>query len=392
MRITIFHNAGDFSYLYGLVNGLSKIKDISIDIIDSEQSIAPFKGLHQVKVFTFILPYKKTLNLFYRIFRVFNPYVQNIIYAIKTDSKIFHIQWFNRIHNLDKLLLVNIYHLLNKKIIYTAHNVNTLERNNKDNLWNRKTLKYFYKKVDHIIVHNKKSREELIQKFNVGKEKISVIKFGLNIFTPKKGISKEEAVDKLNLPLNKKLILFFGAINTYKGLEFLLDAYKKILESNNEFHLIIAGESRDNDYFKMINDIINRDFNKNDVSTFFRYIDEDEIEYFFMAADCLVLPYRAISQSGVHFLSYTFGLPVIATDVGSFKDEDIIEGETGFICEAENSEDLKNTLIKYFNSDLYKNLELCRGKIKSWAGENYNWDNIAVKTFNCYMKLYKEGV
>lgn len=392
MRISIFHNAGDFSYLYGLVNGLSKIKDISIDIIDSEQSIAPFKGLHQVKVFTFILPYKKTLNIFYRIYRVFSPYVQNIIYAIKTDSKIFHIQWFNRIHWIDKLILINVYHLLNKKIVYTAHNVNTLARNNKDNAWNRFTLKYFYSKVDHIIVHNNKSKKELIEDFLVKEDKISVIKFGLNIFTPKKGLGKNEARSKLNLPLNKKIILFFGAINVYKGIEYLLEAYLKIKSESDNFHLVIAGENRDNEYFQKIKSIINNNFSDNSLTVNFSYINDEDIEYYFSSADCLVLPYKSISQSGVHFLSYSFGLPVIATDVGSFKDEDIIEGETGFICEAENSEDLKNTLIKYFNSDLYKNLELYRGKIKSWAGENYNWDNIAVKTFNCYMKLYKKGI
>ncbi len=387
MKVSIFHNAGDFSYLFGLVNGLAKSQDIEIDVIDSSQSIKPFEELNNVKVFEFILPFKNTLNPIYRLYRIFSPYIKNILYAFKTDSKVFHIQWFNRFHTIDKIFLINFYHLLNKRVVYTAHNVNTLERNNADNIWNRLTLKYFYKKVDHIIVHNNKSKSELVKKFNVNTNKISIIKFGLNIFTPQKGITKEEAVSKLNLPTNKKIILFFGAIHIYKGLEFLLDAYKQLITKSDNYHLVIAGDIRDKNYFTKIKELIINNFKNEHLSTFFRFIEEDEIEYFFTAADCLVLPYRSISQSGVHFLSYSFGLPVLASDVGSFKEEDIIPGKTGFIFKAEDSNDLKKTIIKYFDSELYKDIDNQRSKIKNWALGTYNWDNIAITTINCYKKL-----
>lgn len=387
MKISIFHNAGDFSYLFGLVNGLSKQRDIKIDVIDSAQSIIPFKEFKNVSVYEFILPFKKTYNPFYRIFRILLPYIKNIIYTIKSDSIIFHIQWFNRIHSIDKLFLINFYHLFKKKVVYTAHNVNTMERNNRDSFWNRITLKYYYNNLDHIIVHNKKSRAELISKFGVSEEKVSVIKFGLNIFTPIKGINKKTALQKLGLPSDKKIILFFGAINVYKGLEYLLDAYEDIIKADKNFHLVIAGESRDDNYFSKISSIIKNKFSDNTVTTFFRYLEEEEIEYFFAAADCVVLPYKAISQSGVHFLSYSFGLPVIATDVGSFKDEDIIEGITGFVCKSEDSNSIKETILKYFSSDLYKNLETNREKIRQWASNTYNWDNIAVDTIRLYKNL-----
>lgn len=387
MKVSIFHNAGDFSYLYGLVSGLAKSREINIDVIDSSQSIKPFEKFNNVKVFEFILPFKNTFNPIYRLYRILSPYIKNILYAFKTDSKVFHIQWFNRFHTIDKIFLINFYHLLNKRVIYTAHNVNTLERNNADNLWNRLTLKYFYKKVDHIIVHNNKSKKELIEKFNINENKISVIKFGLNIFTPQKGITKKEAIFKLNLPASKRIILFFGAIHVYKGLEFLLDAYKQLIKESDQFHLVIAGDIRDHSYFNMIKGIIKSNFTNEHISTFFRFIEENEIEYFFSAADCLVLPYRSISQSGVHFLSYSFGLPVIASDVGSFKEEDIILGKTGFIFKAEDSNDLKKALLNYFDSELYKDIDNHKSKIKRWAFETYNWDNIAKTTFNCYKKL-----
>jgi glycosyltransferase involved in cell wall biosynthesis len=391
MKVTIFHNAGDFSYLFGLVNGLMKAGNVSLDIIDADQSIEPFKLYDKVKVYNFILPYKKTINPVYRIYRVLSPYLKNINYARKTDSRLFHIQWFNRISWIDKLFLVHIYKFFNKKVIYTAHNVNTLARNGKDNFWNRFTLKYFYRSVDHIIVHTKKSKKELMNDFRVKEEKISVIKFGLNIFTPQKGISKSVALKKLNLPPDKKIILFFGAINVYKGLENLIYAFQLLLDSKKDYHLVIAGESRDNKYFSEIRSLINEKIPPEFVSVFFEYIPDEDIELFFNAADCLVLPYKSISQSGVHFLSYSFGLPVIATDVGSFKEEDIIENKTGFVCKPDDPEDLAEAIIRYFDSELYTKLDQRRAEIKEWASQNYSWDSIGKQTLELYKKLLSDG-
>ena len=85
------------------------------------------------------------------------------------------------------------------------------------------------------------------------------------------------------------------------------------------------------------------------------YIPDDETEVYFKAADVLVLPYRHIYQSGVLFLGYSFGLPVLAADVGSLKDE-IIEGKTGFVFRPEDPVDLAKTIEQYFASDLFTNL------------------------------------
>ena len=85
------------------------------------------------------------------------------------------------------------------------------------------------------------------------------------------------------------------------------------------------------------------------------FIPDDETEVYFKAADVLVLPYRHIYQSGVLFLGYSFGLPVLAADVGSLKDE-IVEGKTGFVFRPEDPVDLARTIERYFASDLYAEL------------------------------------
>jgi len=100
----------------------------------------------------------------------------------------------------------------------------------------------------------------------------------------------------------------------------------------------------------------------------------------------LVLPYTHIFQSGVLFLACSFGLPVIAADVGSLKDE-IIEGETGFVFPAKDSTALAQAIQTYFCSDLYKNLTDRRPEIRASANERYSWTKVAAITTQVYSSL-----
>ena len=93
------------------------------------------------------------------------------------------------------------------------------------------------------------------------------------------------------------------------------------------------------------------------------YIPDEETELYFKAADVLVLPYRHIYQSGVLFLGYSFGLPVLAADVGPLKDE-IVEGKTGFVFRPEDSVGLATTIEQYFASDLFANLTISKGNTR----------------------------
>lgn len=107
---------------------------------------------------------------------------------------------------------------------------------------------------------------------------------------------------------------------------------------------------------------------------------------FFKAADVLVLPYTTIFQSGVLFLGYAFGLPVIASDVGSLAEE-VIQGETGFVFKAGDSSDLARAIKEYVQSDLYKNLTYHRAAIVDHANERYSWSKVAAVTKAVYAAL-----
>jgi glycosyltransferase involved in cell wall biosynthesis len=88
----------------------------------------------------------------------------------------------------------------------------------------------------------------------------------------------------------------------------------------------------------------------------------------------------------VLFLGYSFGLPAIATEVGSFS-EDIIEGMTGYLCKACDAVDLAKTIETYFESDLFKTLDSRRQEIRDHAIARHSWGVVGEMTMNVYAKL-----
>lgn len=102
----------------------------------------------------------------------------------------------------------------------------------------------------------------------------------------------------------------------------------------------------------------------------------------------MVLPYNEVFQSGVLFLAYSFGLPVIATDVGSFREE-IVEGQTGFMCRPGDPTDLARAIETYFRSGLYGHMGNTGSAIKDHADTHHSWAAAAELTQNAYAELQK---
>lgn len=386
MKVSLFTGGGDPHYALGLLSSLTS-QDIVVDFIGND-SMKDADAIQRENVTYYNLrgnqnPYAPIKA---KIIRILEYYLKLIKYAASTDSEIFHILWLNKFTYFDMTLLNIYYKFLGKKLTYTAHNINIRKRDGRDTLINRLSLFIMYKLVDHIFVHTEKMKQQLINDFHVIGNKVSVIPFGINDIIPASNLTCVEAKKRFNLE-GKKVLLFFGNIAPYKGLEDLILALVHLKKELHDFKLIVAGRIKNcEEYWGNIEKIIEENNLAEYVLINIDYVPDETVEEYFKAADVLLLPYKYIYQSGVVFLSYNFGLPVIATNVGSLR-EDVIEGENGFICKPNDAEDLAQKIYIYFKSDLYKNLERNRDKIIKYAREKYSWDKTGETTYSVYRKF-----
>ena len=160
-----------------------------------------------------------------------------------------------------------------------------------------------------------------------------------------KAVERDEACKKIGINPAENYTLFFGLIRDYKGLDLLLEAWAKWSPEGRK--LLIAGEfyaSREK-YIALIERLGLQDR----VVLHDRFIADDDVKYYFSAADCLVLPYRTATQSGVTQIAYNFSLPMIVTRVGGLP-EIVPDGRVGLVCEP-NADSIAAAMQQIYSGD-----------------------------------------
>ncbi len=392
IAVSLLTGGSDKPYVFGLATELSS-KGVLLDLIASDElDSSEFRGIPRMRFLKFRGDQNPHVSLWNKTARILSYYSKLIRYAATAKPKIFHILWNNKFLHFDRTLLTYYYKLLGKKVVLTVHNVNTERRDNKDSAFNRFTLRVQYRLADHLFVHTEKMKEELIDEFGAQAGRISVIPLGINNFAPQTNLTSAEAKRRLGIRTDEKAILFFGRITPYKGLEMLVEAFQKGLPSADTYRLMIAGrpeEATEAGYWFPIRETLRADVQKGRVLLRAEHIPDAETEVYFKAADVLVLPYRDIYQSGILFLGYSFGLPALAANVGSLKEE-MVEGRTGFLFQPEDPADLAAAIEKYFASDLYRDLSRRRQEIQDYARRGHDWNIVGVTTLGVYEGLLKK--
>jgi glycosyltransferase involved in cell wall biosynthesis len=388
--VALLTGGGDKPYALGLAAALAAAEE-RIDFIGSDDLEVPeLQNDPRVNFLNLRGDQRTHAGAVAKVVRVFRYYLRLVGYAAQAKPKIFHILWNNKFEFLDRTLLMLYYRLLVKRIVLTVHNVNIRARDGGDSRWNRATLKFQYRLCDHIFVHTEEMKGELMADFNVPDYKASVIPFGINNTVPNTGLTPAEARRQVGVGVADKTLLFFGNIAPYKGLEYLVDAFIVLAGKSPEYRLIIAGRPKGSeDYWSRIQRMISSSGVGERIVQRIEYVPDEETELYFKAADVLALPYTHVFQSGVLFLSYSFGMPVIAADVGSLKEE-IIEGRTGFVFAAKDSAALARTIETYFSSHLFQNLERHRREIRDYANERYSWTKVSAMTTKVYSDLLED--
>jgi glycosyltransferase involved in cell wall biosynthesis len=387
IHVGLLTGGTDKPYAFGLADALVA-QGVRIDFIGSDALDSPH--LHQNDLIHFLNlrgDQNSEAGIAKKVVRVITYYARLVRYAAVAKPRIFHILWHNKFELIDRTILMVYYKLAGKKIAITAHNVNAATRDSKDSWMNRFSLAFQYRMADHIFVHTRLMKDELLADFSVPPRKVSVIPFGINNVDPRTSITAGAAKERLGITVHDRVILFFGLIRPYKGLEYLVSAMTHLNE-RADIKLIIAGAVQAGcaDYWAGIQRDIRVGSFENRIIEKVHYIPDEDVELYFKAADVLALPYTHIFQSGLPFLAYSFGLPVIASDVGSLR-EDIIEGRTGLICAPRDAVDLANKIKAYFSSDLYLELGERRREICGFANERYSWTKVAETTTAIYQSL-----
>ncbi len=387
LRIALLTGGGDKPYALGMAAELSSA-GIHADFIGSDDLGVPeLLSNPRMNFLNLRGDQRPQASPMTKVLRVLRYYAELIIYAATSKPKLFHILWNNKFQLFDRTLLMLYYKVLGKRVVFTAHNVNAAKRDQNDSWLNRLTLKIQYSLSDHIFVHTDGMKNEMMADFGIAEGKISVIPFGINNTVPNTSLSSAEAKRQLGIRKHNKALLFFGNIAPYKGLEYLVAAFAELLKKEPSYHLVIVGNPKGSkNYWNQIREVIVRSGIGDRVIEKIEYVPDEETELYFKAADVLILPYTRVFQSGVLFLGYSFGLPAIAADVGSLKEE-IIEGETGFVFTPRDSSDLASKIDKYFNSQLFYSLQTRRAQIKNYANERYSWDKVAAITTAIYSRL-----
>jgi glycosyltransferase involved in cell wall biosynthesis len=387
IEVALLTGGGDRPYAYGLTMELIS-RGVGIDMIGSDDLDFPeFHGKAGLNFLNLRGSQKPEATLARKVTRISLFYARLLRYVIAAKPKVFHILWNNKFQFFDRTLLMLYYRLFGKKIILTVHNVNTGRRDSKDSALNRQTLRFQYRQADHIFVHTQEMKQELSKEYCVNESQVTVIPFGINNSVPNTELSPIEAKERLGLRKEDKTILFFGNIAPYKGLEYLVSSYQQIAARRSDFRLIIAGRPKGfEQYWTELQEMIRADVQSGKIILRKEYIPDEETEIFFKAADVLALPYRYIYQSGVLFLGYSFGLPVLAADVGSLRDE-VVEGKTGFVFKPEDAVDLERAIEAYFSSELFSNLSARRAEIRDFAMKRNSWTTVGQSTIRTYARV-----
>jgi glycosyltransferase involved in cell wall biosynthesis len=388
MQVALLTGGIDKPYAYGMAVALLS-QDVSVDFIGSDELDMPeLRAADKLRFLNLRGDQRRDASLAKKISRVVVYYARLIRYAATAKPAVFHILWNNKFETFDRTLLLLYYKLLGKKVALTAHNVNARKRDSNDSRLNRLTLRVQYKLADHIFVHTERMKNELLGDFGVREETTSVIPLGINNSVPDTALTAAQARERLGIAAGEKTLLFFGNIGPYKGLDCLVDAFQRVAAAAPGFRLIIAGKPKvgAEEYLATIQRAIRLSACRDQVIEHTRFIPDDQTELYFKAADVLVLPYTHVYQSGVLILGYSFGLPAIAADVGSFR-EDIVEGQTGLLFKPSDAESLATTIETYFSSDLYTALESRRQEIQEYAKARYSWATVGAVTRNVYARL-----
>ena len=234
-----------------------------------------------------------------------------------------------------------------------------------ENLWFDTWLtRYFLGVVDYFVVMSKSVESDLLKLYPGALHRYSPHPI-YDIFGDH--MDKADARRCLGITANK-VILYFGYIRRYKGLDILIEATGRMKRQMEDFVVLAVGECYNNENIyrnavqeKNLSDVFDLRMN---------FIPDKAVATYFSAADIVGLPYKSATQSGIVPIAYHFNKPVLVTDVGGLP-EIISHGQVGYVVEANNPKAVADALVDFFEND---RSELMVNNVLEYK-HRFTWDN-----------------
>lgn len=303
--------------------------------------------------------------------------LKSIFHAKFRGVSVFHFHiFYANILVIFNLLLVK---LLFGKVVVTIHDVNSLSSDEDNSI----SYSLMYKLTDLILTHNQFSKQQIITIDKSLARKIYVVPHGN--YTPFIQIQQDKSKSKkyLGLPDDKPIILFFGMIKEVKGLDVLLQAFRKVIDINPQTILLIAGKVW-NDDFSVYQHLIDENNLASNIILHNHFISHNNVGHYYCASDLVVLPYKRIYQSGVLMMALSYERPVLVSDLESFK-ETLVDNENGFFFKAEDIDDLAKKLSFLLRDP--ENLQRVQKNGNRLVNHRFGWNQIGGLIKQAYQTL-----
>jgi glycosyltransferase involved in cell wall biosynthesis len=293
-----------------------------------------------------------------------------------TRGDLLHAQWWSFPLSLIYVVICLGFKLRQKPIIFTVHNVLPHERTALYHI----ILRILFKFGDHFIVHSAPNRLQLIKHYYIPSGKVTQIPHGPLDFHVRDDVHLGKVREEMGFGSDEKVILVFGAIRPYKGLDTALRAFARILSDIPEARLLIAGklwESWD-PYQRLIDKLGIGDR----IKTCLEYIPSGAVWKYFEASDLVILPYEHFdSQSGVGATAISFRKPMIVTDVGGLPE---LVKDRRYVVPSKDPAALAGSIVSCFQ-DPNKLIDMS-SKAEEVA-EKMAWSSVGLKTWSIYAKV-----
>jgi glycosyltransferase involved in cell wall biosynthesis len=296
--------------------------------------------------------------------------------GLKARTSVVHLHWWTSFLFLAFYPFLLATRLRGKKIVCTVHNVLGHESNLLDSILCRLILAL----PDKYIVHSAKNKEQLKTTFGIDPDDVEVIPHGRYDFYIDERVDKAEARRALGISQKSKVVLFFGHVRSYKGVDTLLEAMAEVCKEVSDATCIIAGKPWTD--WEPCQRIIDQNGLNGNVKLELDYVPSSRVKFLYSAADVVVLPYRHFdSQSGPGNIALAFGKALAVSRVGGLPD---LVRDEGAIFPAGDNRELARILVKVLSDGSY------RRKLEEDAGEVarlHDWDVIAERTAGLYRTL-----